>query len=81
LKLEVLTPDKSLFKGKVRSITVPGKKGSFMVLINHAPIVSTLSRGDILITTHEYKEEKITIRGGVIEVKQNNIVVLADIKK
>ena len=50
-----------------------------MVLNNHAPIVSTLSKGDILITTQEYKEEKITISGGVIEVKQNKIIVLADV--
>ena len=80
MKLEILTPDKSLFAGKVRSLTVPGKKGSFMVLTNHAPIVSTLSKGDILITTQEYKEEKIPISGGVIEVKHNKIVVLADVK-
>lgn len=79
MKLEVLTPEKRLFKGSVKSITVPGKKGSFMVLNNHAPIVSTLSSGDILITTKEFKEEKITISGGVIEVKQNNIIVLADV--
>ena len=79
MKLEVLTPEKSLFTGKIRSVTVPGKKGSFMVLNNHAPIVSTLSKGEILITTQEYKEEKITISGGVVEVKRNEIIVLADI--
>jgi F-type H+-transporting ATPase subunit epsilon len=80
VKLEVLTPDQQLFKGNVRSITVPGKKGSFMVLKNHAPIVSTLTKGTVSITTHEYKEENIIIKGGVIEVKNNTIVVLADIK-
>lgn len=79
MKLEVLTPEKRLFKGSVKSITVPGKKGSFMVLNNHAPIVSTLSSGEIVITTKEFKEEKIPISGGVIEVKQNNIIVLADV--
>jgi F-type H+-transporting ATPase subunit epsilon len=80
VKLEILTPDKRLYKGRVRSIQVPGKKGSFMVLTNHAPIISTLTKGDILITTNEFKEEKIFISGGVIEVKHNEIVVLADIK-
>ena len=79
MKLEILTPDKSLFTGEVISVTVPGKKGPFMVLKNHAPIVSTLTKGDILISAQHNKEEKISISGGVVEVKQNNIIVLADV--
>ena len=79
MNLEVLTPDKSLFKGEIRSVTVPGKKGSFMVLKNHAPIVSTLAKGDIQITTKDYEEQNISVTGGVIEVKHNNIIVLADV--
>ncbi|QQS52542.1 MAG: ATP synthase F1 subunit epsilon [Bacteroidota bacterium] len=79
MKLEILTPDKSLFSGKVRSIRVPGEKGAFMVLLNHAPIISNLAKGDIVFTTQDYKEETIAIGGGVIEVKKNSIVVLADV--
>ncbi len=79
MKLEILTPDKSLFTGKVKSITVPGKKGAFEVLNNHAPIVSTLTKGEIIINTSEFKEEKIAVTGGVIEVKHNEVIVLADI--
>lgn len=81
MKLEIITPDKNLFKGSVKSISVPGKKGKFMVLNNHAPIVSTLQEGEILITTKDFEEQKIEISGGVIEVKQNKIVVLADVSK
>ncbi|HBH47110.1 MAG TPA: ATP synthase F1 subunit epsilon [Bacteroidales bacterium] len=80
MKLEILTPEKSLFKGMVRSVTVPGKKGAFMVLNNHAPIISTLSRGTILITTQDFVEEEISILGGVVEVKHNTIIVLVDLK-
>jgi len=79
VKLEVLTPEKSLFKGDIKSISVPGKKGSFMVLRNHAPLISTLSKGEILIQTKDQKEEKIAITGGIIEVKRNMVVVLADV--
>jgi F-type H+-transporting ATPase subunit epsilon len=79
VNLEILTPEKSLFKGEIHSVSVPGKKGSFMVLKNHAPIISTLIEGSILIQTKDYKEESISISGGVIEVKDNIIVVLADI--
>ena len=49
-----------------------------MVLNNHAPIVSTLAVGDIVITTADYEEQRIPVAGGVVEVKQNNIIVLAD---
>ncbi len=79
MNLEILTPEKSLFKGEVNSVSVPGKKGSFMVLKNHAPIISTLSKGAIAILTKDYKEESILITGGVIEVKNNTIIVLADV--
>ncbi|MBN2485314.1 MAG: ATP synthase F1 subunit epsilon [Bacteroidales bacterium] len=79
MKLEILTPEKCLFKGDIKSISVPGKKGSFMVLRNHAPIISTLSKGDILFMTKDFKEEVIPVVGGVIEVKSNRIVVLADL--
>lgn len=50
-----------------------------MVLRNHAPIISTLSKGDILFMTKDFKEEVIPVVGGVIEVKSNRIVVLADL--
>jgi F-type H+-transporting ATPase subunit epsilon len=78
VNLEILTPEKSLFKGEIHSVSVPGKKGSFMVLNNHAPIISTLIQGSIAIQTKDYKEESISIAGGVIEVKDNMIIVLAD---
>jgi F-type H+-transporting ATPase subunit epsilon len=78
LKLEILTPDKSLFEGEIQSVTVPGEKGSFMVLHNHAPIVSTLTKGNISILTKDYKEESFPINDGIIEVKSNLIVILAD---
>jgi F-type H+-transporting ATPase subunit epsilon len=79
VKLEILTPGKSLFEGKINSINVPGSKGSFTVLKNHAPIISTLEKGKIKIVTEANKIELIDILGGIIEVKKNSITVLADI--
>lgn len=78
MKLEVITPEKKLFDGKINSITVPGSKGTFMVLHNHAPLISTLDKGQIKIVTESSQEEVIDIEGGVIEVQRNNIIVLAD---
>ncbi|MBN1949679.1 MAG: ATP synthase F1 subunit epsilon [Bacteroidales bacterium] len=78
MKLEVLTPVKKLFEGEIESIHVPGEKGSFTVLHNHAPIVSTLQRGVIRIVSRGHADQNIEISGGIIEVKKNNIIVLAD---
>ena len=47
--LEIITPDEILFEGKISSITVPGKSGSFQILKNHAPIVSSLKTGTVLV--------------------------------
>lgn len=77
MKLEILTPDKRFFEGEVRSITVPGAMGSFEVLKDHAPIVSTLVDGKVIIRTGN-AEEIILIKGGVIEVLNNSIMVLAE---
>jgi F-type H+-transporting ATPase subunit epsilon len=79
VKLEVLTPEKTLYKGKIKSINVPGSKGSFTVLLNHAPIISTLVKGKLEIVTEGMKREIIEIAGGVMEVKKNQIIVLADL--
>ncbi len=78
MKLEIITPEKKLFEGKITSITVPGSKGPFMVLLNHAPVISTLDKGQIIIVTESNITEIIDIEGGVIEVQRNNIIVLAD---
>ncbi len=77
MKLTIITPDKPVFEGEVTSVTVPGSSGSFEVLENHAPIVSTLDDGKVIIRTGK-SEEIINIIGGVVEVIHNNITVLAE---
>ncbi|HQS06562.1 MAG TPA: F0F1 ATP synthase subunit epsilon [Daejeonella sp.] len=64
MKLEILTPDKKVFEGEVRSVTVPGTMGSFEVLKDHAPVISTLEDGKVIIRTDK-DEETIFIKGGV----------------
>lgn len=78
MKLEIITPEKKLFEGNISSITVPGSRGTFMVLHNHAPLISTLDKGKITIVTDNNQSEIIDIEGGIIEVHRNNIIVLAD---
>jgi F-type H+-transporting ATPase subunit epsilon len=78
MKLEILTPDKKVYEGEVRSVTVPGTMGSFEVLKDHAPIISTLEDGKVIIRKDNSPEETIYIKGGVIEVLNNSIMVLAE---
>jgi F-type H+-transporting ATPase subunit epsilon len=78
MKIEIVTPDKKVFEGDIKSVRVPGKKGSFQVLKDHAPIVSTLESGQVIMIDPEGKEKIYEIDGGVIEVKANKIILLAD---
>jgi F-type H+-transporting ATPase subunit epsilon len=78
MKIEIITPDKKVFDGDIKSIRVPGKKGSFQVLKDHAPIISTLDNGPVIIVDQEGKITQYEINGGVIEVKMNKIILLAE---
>ena len=77
MKLEIITPEKKLFEGKVKLVQVPGTSGSFEILKNHAPIISTLSIGTIKVITETDQQQLIDIVSGIIEVKANNISILA----
>ena len=91
--LEIVTPEAVLYKGNVSIITLPGAKGSFQILKNHAPIVALLEKGTITFTESEapkvfakeyFPEESkakgehtLSITGRVVEQKDNKIIVLA----
>lgn len=77
MTLEILTPDKKVFEGEVTAVTVPGTMGSFQILKDHAPIISTLEDGPVIIKGKS-SEEIIVIKGGVVEVLKNKIIVLAE---
>lgn len=91
--LEIVSPEATLFKGEVTSVTLPSVDGSFQILNNHAPIVSILKHGVIKIEAPSFTilkevEAKFTkvneqtyvleINSGTIEMKDNKVNVLAD---
>jgi F-type H+-transporting ATPase subunit epsilon len=78
MKIEIITPDKKIYDGEIKSVRVPGKKGSFQVLKDHAPIISTLDSGPVRMVDQDNNEIIYNISGGVIEVKANKIILLAD---
>ncbi len=76
--VEVITPSKQVFSGEVKSITVPGTLGSFQVLYNHAPIISSFEIGVVKIEDLDSKELKFATGGGTIEVENNKVLLLAE---
>jgi len=78
VKLEIITPDKKIYSGSVRSVRVPGQKGSFQILKDHAPVISTLDKGPVVIADEQGIETRFLIAGGVVEVKQDKVILLAD---
>jgi len=76
--LEIITPDKSIFSGRVKLIRLPGTKGTFEILNQHAPIISTLEKGKIKVLDENDQELFFEINGGVVENKDDKIVILAE---
>ena len=79
MHLEIITPEKTLFSGEINLLQAPGTLGSFEILKNHAPIISTLEAGTIKIRSMEGAVSYFEIHGGVIEAKSNKIIVLAEV--
>jgi F-type H+-transporting ATPase subunit epsilon len=90
--LEIVTPEKVLLESEVTSVIVPGVEGEFQILDNHAAIVSVLEKGRVKIGGSFQIEEEVQsqfakdgdghtvllIDGGILEMKDNKAVVLAD---
>jgi F-type H+-transporting ATPase subunit epsilon len=74
--IEIITPVKQLYKGEVKLVQLPGKKSSFELLKNHAHLISTLKKGTLRLIDNEGTEKTFEIKEGVIENKNNNIVIL-----
>ncbi len=94
--LEIITPEKQIFQGDVSAVQLPGADGLFQILNNHAPIIATLTKGDVkinLMADHntfndlsgdmipdksDTKVVRCSISGGVVEMKNNKIILLAN---
>lgn len=84
MTLQILSPERSLFKGEVSKVTFPGVEGLFTVLPYHAPLIAALGKGVITFTTNpdghpnESTEQFIGIESGFVEVKHNSIVACVE---
>ena len=72
LKLKIVSPERIIYDSLAESVIVPGTLSQFEILTNHAPIISSLTRGTVVYTTKE-GQFKITIAGGFVEVNNNHV--------
>ena len=77
MQLTILTPEKELYNGTIRSVKVPGTTGQFQVLKGHAPIVASLEAGTVHVEAEGGAKESFEIVRGFVEVYRNEVSVLA----
>jgi len=78
LKFELVSPERLLSSGDVQQVVVPGTEGEFTVLVNHAPVLSTLKPGVVTVTHESGNAERIFVRGGFAEVNPAGLTILAE---
>jgi F-type H+-transporting ATPase subunit epsilon len=75
--LEIVTPERLAYSGEVDSVQVPGSEGEMGILPHHAPLVSMLGIGELVIRTGG-TEELFAIAGGFVQVRPDKVVVMAE---
>ena len=79
MKLNIITPDNVLYTGdNVYLVQLPGFDGSFEVMNHHAPLISVLRKGKIKVENKGENPLFFDINGGVIEVLENHVLILAE---
>ena len=79
MQLDILTPEKRIFSGKVYGILLPGTEGSFEMLENHAPLIAALGKGKMKVLKDKNNNtETYEISGGFVEMMNNNASVLIE---
>ena len=75
MTLTIISSHSVLFSGEAESVTLPGVKGSFTVLNNHAPLISVLTPGKVSCRMQDGSTEEIEVKGGLVDVADNKIAV------
>lgn len=78
LKLKIVSPERVVYEGEVESVVVPGTLGSFEILQNHAPIISSLNKGKVEYTSNGGKQS-LMVKGGFVEVRTNEVSLCVEI--
>jgi F-type H+-transporting ATPase subunit epsilon len=78
LHFELVSPERLLLSEEVASVTIPGTEGDMGILPNHAPVLSTLRPGIVVVTRESGEADQIFVRGGFAEVNPQGLTVLAE---
>ena len=78
MKIEIITPDTTIYSGEASLVQFPGSDGSFEVMHNHAPMIANLTKGSIKVLGMDKTPLFFEINGGVVEILANKILVLAE---
>ena len=78
ISLVILTPEKMLLEKQVSSVSLPGTKGRFMVLKDHAPLISSLGEGEVRYDSSE-GGGSLYVRSGFVEIIRNKVTVCAEL--
>ena len=78
MNLEIISPEQTIYSGEVSLVQLPGIDGSFEILNDHAPLISVLAGGKIKIQDDQKQLQYFEIKGGVVEVLHNKVLVLAE---
>ena len=76
MKVKITKPDSTLYEGEAKLLQLPGTGGLFEILPNHAPIISSLTKGTLRLITDNDETMTFDIRGGVIKGQKNDILIL-----
>jgi F-type H+-transporting ATPase subunit epsilon len=76
--VEIISPEKTLFSGELKVVQLPGIDGSFEVMDRHAPMISVLKKGSVRMVDLKDQASTMDINGGVIEVLDNHVKILAE---
>lgn len=77
--MKIVSPEKIVFDGNVEKVTVPGTVGRFEILKDHAPIISSLEKGDVEYVSEDGEKTQFGILGGFVEVKKNNVSLCVEL--
>lgn len=77
MKVNIITPEATIFEGEVNDAFFVGIDGHFEIRNNHAPMVAALTKGDIRLVDNQGKEQRFSINSGLLEISDNNIQILA----
>ena len=81
LQLKIVSPEKVEFDGEVESVLVPGTQGQFEILTDHAPIISTLSKGFVEYGGDKDGKQCLDILGGFVEVQKNKVSLCVEVNE